>query len=446
MVGFFEEERTLLAEVQPYRLIGRISRIVGLALQAEGFRAPVGSLCCIHATRKQDSIEAEVVGFTDGAAILMPYGDARGLMRGDRIELIAQRQEVQVGPQLLGRILDGRGKPMDGLGPLGCQARWPIWNKPLPPLSRPRIDEPLSVGIRVLDGMLSCGKGQRLGLFSGSGVGKSCLMGMIARNTNADITVIGLVGERGRELKEFIDQSLGEDGLARSVVVCATSDQPALLRVKAGFTATAVAEYFRSQGKDVLLLMDSITRMAFAQREIGLSIGEPPATKGYPPSIFSMMPKLLERAGRDEHGSITAIYTVLVEGDDLADPIADTARSILDGHIWLSRKLADRGHYPAIDPLTSVSRLAIEVTDRNQQKLVLRLKRLLAAYQEAEDLINIGAYVAGSNPEIDEALSKREAIEEFLCQEIYEQVSWGETLVKLSALFPEMPVPEAIAT
>ncbi len=441
---FFDTERATLQKVQPYRVSGRVSRVVGLSVHAQGFPVPVGSLCWIRAANPDDSIEAEVVGFTAGSAILMPYGDVRGLTRGDRIELYQRQQNVRVGPELLGRVLDGRGAPIDGQGPLGCARQWPIWENPTPPLMRPRIDQPLSVGIRAIDGLLSCGRGQRIGLFSGSGVGKSCLMGMIARNTSADITVIGLVGERGRELKDFIEQSLGEEGLARSVVVCATSDEPAQMRVKAGFTATAVAEYFRSQGKDVLLLVDSITRMAFAQREIGLSTGEPPATKGYPPSIFSMMPRLLERAGRTEAGSITGIYTVLVEGDDLADPIADTSRSILDGHVWLSRRLADRGHYPAIDVLTSVSRLAIEVTDPNHQKLILHLKRLLSAYNDAEDLILLGAYVNGSNPDIDMALAKRELIQQFLCQGIYEKSSWGETLLGLSQVFPELPVPEAL--
>lgn len=445
MAGLFAAEHAVLEQTQPFRLYGRISRTVGLALHAEGFPVPIGSLCWVHASDTNASIEAEVVGFADDVAILMPYGDARGVARGDRIELLERRQDVRVGPEVLGRVLDGRGQPIDGQGPLGCSERWPIWENPTPPLSRPRIDQPISVGIRAIDGMLSVGRGQRIGLFSGSGVGKSCLMGMIARNTDADVIVIGLVGERGRELKDFIEQSLGEVGRRRSVVVCATSDEPALMRVKAGFTATAVAEYFRAQGLDVLLLMDSITRMAFAQREIGLAAGEPPATKGYPPSIFSMMPRLLERAGRVDGGSITGIYTVLVEGDDLADPIADTARSILDGHVWLSRRLADRAHYPAIDVLTSVSRLMIEVTDGQHQQIAMRLKRLLSAFQEAEDLINIGAYVGGSNPDIDAAIAKREAIQAFLTQGIYERVSWGETLVRMSEIFPDLPPPRALS-
>jgi flagellum-specific ATP synthase len=331
---------------------------------------------------------------------------------------------VEVGENLLGRVLDGLGRPFDGRGPLNGDAQYPLQNSPPDPLERQRIKEPLPVGVRAIDGLLTCGKGQRIGIFAGSGVGKSTLLGMMARNTTADVNVIGLVGERGREVREFIERDLGPEGLARSVVVVATSDQPALIRLKGAYTATAIAEYFRDKGYDVLFMMDSVTRFAAAQREVGLAVGEPPATRGYPPSVFAIMPKLLERTGPGRAGTITALYTVLVEGDDMNEPIADTVRGILDGHIVLSRRLADRGHYPAIDVLASVSRVMPEVISREHLRAAIQVKEMMAAYQEMEDLINIGAYQSGTNPRVDRAISLIESIRGFLKQDVDE----GSTL------------------
>jgi flagellum-specific ATP synthase len=340
-----------------------------------------------------------------------------------------------VGYGLQGRVIDAAGRALDDKGPLRATLRGPLYRQPAPALKRPRIDTHLSTGVRAIDGALTCGRGQRLGIFAGSGVGKSVLLGMMARGTDVDVIVIGMIGERGREVREFIERDLGEEGLRRCVVVVATNDEPACNRVRGAFAATAVAEWFRDQGKHVLLLLDSISRVAYAQREIGLSAGEPPATRGYPPSVFSLMPQLLERSGCNEHGSITGFYTVLVEGDDMNEPVSDTARSILDGHITLSRKLAQRGHFPAVSILESVSRVLNDVVSAPAMQLAVRLKSLLAAREESEDLINIGAYVAGSNPVIDEALARWPAIESFLRQSMVEKTQYEETLKKLEALF-----------
>jgi FliI/YscN family ATPase len=410
----------LLADLEPVRVRGRVRQAIGLVVQAEGLAVPLGAACDIR-TAGGGAVPCEVVGFRDDVTLLMPLEELRGVRRGDEVLCRSQAQRVPVGRGLLGRVIDSRGVPIDG-GPLpATEELRPLQAKAPAPLDRARILEPLGTGVRSIDALLTCGKGQRLGLFAGSGVGKSTLLGMCARGTAADVTVIALVGERGREVREFIEKDLGPEGLRRSVVVVETSERPALLRVRAPFAAMAVAESFRDAGLDVLLLMDSITRMANAQREVGLSAGEPPATKGYPPSVFAQLPRLLERAGRAGRGSITGFYTVLVEGDDVNEPIADTARSILDGHVWLSRDLALRGQYPAVDVLQSVSRLMTEVATPEQADAARRVRELLAVHRDAEDLINVGAYVKGSNPDIDLAVEARPALLRFLKQGISEE-------------------------
>jgi len=416
----------LLADIEPVRVRGRVRQAIGLVVQAEGLALPVGAACEIRISGGA-ALPCEVVGFRDDVTLLMPLGELQGVRRGDEVLCRSQVQRMPVGRGLLGRVIDAQGAPIDGGAPLAIERLNPLQARAPHPLDRERILEPLGTGVRAIDALLTCGKGQRLGLFAGSGVGKSTLLGMCARGTAADVTVIGLVGERGREVREFVEKDLGPGGLKRSVVVVETSDRPALLRVRAPFAAVAVAEYFRDEGLDVLLLLDSVTRMANAQREVGLSAGEPPATKGYPPSVFALLPRLLERAGRSGKGSITGFYTVLVEGDDVNEPIADAARSILDGHVWLSRELAVRGHYPSIDPLQSVSRLLQDVAPREQVEAATRLRALLAAYREAEDLINVGAYVKGSNPEIDLAVRCRPAIQKFLRQGITETTTLEAT-------------------
>lgn len=425
--------RELLSDVEPLRRTGRVRQAVGLVVHAEGLAVPVGAVCEIRPSGGAP-VRAEVVGFRDEAALLMPLGDLAGVCRGDPVVCLSSAPRVPVGSALLGRVIDAEGNPLDGGGPPAAERRVPLHARPPDPLRRPRIGGPLPTGVRAIDALLTCGKGQRLGLFAGSGVGKSTLLGMCARGTAAEVTVIAMVGERGREVREFLEKDLGPEGLRRSVVVVETSDRPAPLRARAPFTATAVAEFFRDQGKDVLLLMDSITRMAHAQREIGLSAGEPPATKGYPPSAFALLPRLLERAGRSGSGSITGFYTVLVEGDDPHEPIADAARSVLDGHVWLSRDLALRGHYPAIDPLESVSRLMPEVVAPEHRQAAEAVRRLLALYRDAEDLVSVGAYARGSNPETDLALRARPDILRFLRQGIAERASWEETREGLLAL------------
>jgi len=427
----------LLSDLEPARIRGRVRQAIGLVVQADGLALPVGAACDIR-TAGGGVVPCEVVGFREEVTLLMPLEDLQGVRRGDEILCRAQVQRLPVGRALLGRVIDSLGHPIDGGPRVTAERQGPLQARAPHPLGRERIREPLGTGVRAIDALLTCGKGQRLGLFAGSGVGKSTLLGMCARGTAADVIVIGLVGERGREVREFVEKDLGPEGLKRSVVVVETSERPALLRVRAPFAATAVAEYFRDEGLDVLLLMDSITRMANAQREVGLSAGEPPATKGYPPSVFAQMPRLLERAGRSGKGSITGVYTVLVEGDDVNEPIADTARSILDGHVWLSRDLAVRGHYPSIDPLQSVSRLMTEVASPEQTEASQRLKALLAAWRDAEDLINVGAYVKGTNPEIDAAVQARPAILRFLKQGVAERSTLDESrraLLELAATF-----------
>ncbi len=434
MAGFFDHELALISEAEPVRMSGSVARVVGLVIEAKGISVPVGSLCRVDPSLGGHSIEAEVVGFRDDRAILMPYGTMQGLKRFDRVVHLTSSQMIDVGPDLLGRVIDSRGRVVDGGPPPRRLRRVPLYAAAPKPLARARISDPLSTGVRVVDGLITCGRGQRIGLFSGSGVGKSILMGMMTRYTEAPIVVVALVGERGREVRDFLEKDLGPEGRKRAVVVVSTGDEPPLMRVKAPFAATAVAEYFRDEGHDVLLMMDSVTRMAFAQREIGLSAGEPPATKGYPPSVFALMPRLMERAGRSDKGSITGIYTVLVEGDDVTEPIADAARSILDGHIWLSRELAQRGHFPAVDPLQSVSRVMIDVVAREHLRAATRLKALLATHKSAEDLISIGAYVAGSNVEIDRAIRMLPAVNGILRQEIGDHGRWPDTVAAILEL------------
>lgn len=408
---------------------GRVAKIVGLMIEADGPRVSVGEYCQIL-TQEGQKVPAEVVGFRNSTTLLMPLAELEGIAPGDRVIPQQHKLRVGVGNGLLGRVLDGLGRPFDGR-PLSTAEVYPLQSAPPNAFLRPRIRDPLSVGVRAVDGLLTIGRGQRIGIFAGSGVGKSTLLGMMARNTTASVNVIALVGERGRELRDFIEKDLGPEGLERSVLVVATSDQPALVRLKAAFTATAIAEYFRDQGQDVLLMMDSVTRFAMAQREVGLTAGEPPATRGYPPSVFALLPKLLERSGMSERGSITGIYTVLVDGDDHNEPIADSVRGILDGHIVLTRDLAMQNHYPAIDILQSVSRVMTDIVSSEHKALAMKFREYLAVYQEAKDLIDIGAYVAGSNRRIDEAIKHIEGINGFLRQGVDEEVSFEEMLVQM---------------
>lgn len=402
-------------------------------VESAGPRASVGEYCHII-TREGRELPAEVVGFRDSTTLLMPLGELEGIAPGDRVLSQRQKLTVPVGPGLLGRILDGLGHPMDNR-PLQPETAYPLQNKPPSALLRPRIQDTLSVGVRAIDGILTIGRGQRMGIFAGSGVGKSTLLGMMARNTVADINVIALIGERGRELRDFIEKDLGPEGLARSVIIVATSDQPALVRLKAAFTATAIAEYFRDQGKNVLLMMDSVTRFAMAQREVGLTVGEPPATRGYPPSVFALLPKLLERSGMAEIGSITGIYTVLVDGDDHNEPIADSVRGILDGHIVLTRELAMQNQFPAIDILQSVSRVMNDVVSSEHKELAGRVREYIAIYRDAKDLIDIGAYTPGSSPKIDAAIAHMDRIQAFIRQRVDEYVTSQEMLQQLQGIF-----------
>ncbi len=410
--------------------LGKVSRVVGLTIESDGPDVSIGNCCKIN-TKDGKSVLAEVVGFKDKKILLMPYGDIEGVGLGSIVEGFDYPLSVKVSNNLLGRVLNGLGEPMDHKGSIEALDEVSTTNVPPDPLSRNRIKEQLSLGVKAIDGLLSIGKGQRVGIFAGSGVGKSTLMGMIARNTSASINVIALIGERGREVKEFIEKDLGEEGLKRSVLVIATSDQPALVRLKAAQVATSIAEYFREQGNDVLLLMDSLTRYAMAQREVGLAVGEPPVSRGYTPSVFSIMPKLLERAGNSDKGSITGLYTVLVDGDDLTEPVTDTARGILDGHIVLSRKLANKNHYPAIDVLASVSRVMSDIVTKEHKGNAFEIKKLMGTYSEAEDLINVGAYVSGSNEDIDMAISKRKPILDFLTQSTDEKFYLEEVYEKM---------------
>lgn len=413
---------------------GRVSQIIGLTIESIGPITNIGDLCLIQ-PRMGSPIPAEVVGFRDQKVLLMPLADITGIGPGSHVTATGRPLKIPVGPSLLGRILDGLGQPMDDQGPITAEDFYSINGRIPSPLERQRITEPLSVGVRAIDGLLSCGKGQRIGVFAGSGVGKSTLLGMMARNTEADVNVIALIGERGREVREFLERDLGPEGLARSVVIVATSDQPALVRIKGAMVASTVAEYFRDQGLDVLFMMDSVTRVAIAQREVGLAVGEPPATRGYTPSVFALLPRLLERTGPGINGTITGFYTVLVEGDDMNEPVADTVRGILDGHIVLARELAEKQHYPAIDVLASVSRLMTEVADPEHKQLAGKFRSLLAVYRDAEDLINIGAYVSGSNEQIDLAIDLIDDLNGFLQQSVFEKPSWAQTVAELQQVF-----------
>jgi len=460
----FEAWRGRVKAVRPFRFLGRVTKVVGLTVEVEGLNTFIGEICAVYVPGETHPVQGEVVGFQGGTSLLMPLGELRGIRPGCRVEPLGRTLTVRVGAHLLGQVVNGLGHPLtnggrhqkgdsppggEGDGPPGGQMGlspraqsplgqdYPVHNAPPGCLSRQRIDRPLETGVRAIDGFLTCGRGQRLGLFSGSGVGKSVLLGMLCRYCSADVNVVALVGERGREVKDFIERDLGPESLARSVVVVATSDQPALIRLRAALAATAIAEYFRDQGKDVLFLMDSVTRFALAQREVGLAVGEPPTTRGYTPSVFAMLPKLLERTGTSAAGSITGFYTVLVEGDDLQEPVADAVRSILDGHIVLDRELAAKNHYPAIDVLQSVSRLMPDIAGPEHQRHAAKLRRLLAAFKQAEDLVNIGAYVSGSNPLVDEALTKYGAITEFLQQEHGDFSGFAESLARLQYLAVE---------
>ena len=413
---------------------GTVCRVAGLVIESRGPAVPIGSLCRVEGTNGGHDMLAEVVGFKENIIYLMPLGDIQGVNPGSIVTSTGERLRVPVGEDLLDRVVNGLGQVIDNKGPLLTTSFRPLHAEPPPSLKRRTIKEPLYTGIKAIDTLCTCGKGQRIGIFSGSGVGKSVLMGMISRGTSADVTVIGLIGERSREVKEFIINDLGEEGLKKSVVVAVTSDEPALIRLKGIQTATSIAEYYRDQGKDVLLLVDSLPRVAMAQREIGLAVGEPPATKGYPPSVFAMMPRLLERSGPGAVGSITGLYTVLVEGDDFNEPISDTVRSVIDGHIVLSRRLASRNHFPAIDVLESISRLMLKVITDDHKHIAGEIKELMSIYREAEDLINIGAYVKGSSEKIDRAISRIDEINRFLKQGIDERTNPIEAIRALPGL------------
>ncbi len=431
--------KNLIKETDPIKVYGRVDKGVGLVIEGLGPRANIGDVCLIQPSDlvKDSFVEAEVIGFREDRILLMPLQEMRGIGPGSRIIAKGRQRYVRVGEELLGRVLDGLGNPMDGKGHINGQL-YPIYQEPINPLSRRRILTPLDLGIRAINTLLTCGKGQRIGIMAGSGVGKSVLLGMMARNTEADVNVIALIGERGREVREFLEKDLGEEGLKRSVLVVATSDTSPLVRLRGAFLAIAVAEYFRSLGKDVLFMMDSLTRFAMAQREIGLAAGEPPTTKGYPPSAFNLLPKLLERAGNsDGKGTITGLFTVLVESDDMNDPIADAARAILDGHIILSREMANHNHYPAIDVLQSISRLMKDIVDDEQKLNVEKVLDVMATYKRYEDVITIGAYKEGTNPKLDIAIQMMGKIRPFLKQDVSEKVTFDEGLKQLRDIFKE---------
>ncbi|MCL1939866.1 MAG: FliI/YscN family ATPase [Desulfovibrionaceae bacterium] len=435
--------RKLLASLSPITAYGKVNKIVGLVAEGSGIKAPLGSLCHIlpeapknvsQSRDDEEGVPVEVVGFRDNSLLFMPYGDLRGVQPGSLVRNSSLPPFFPAGPDLLGRAFDAFGEPLAKGAALNLPDMVPLYADPPSPLTRPRISEPLDVGVRAVNSLLTLGKGQRVGIMAGSGVGKSTLMGMMARYTKADVNVIALVGERGREVLEFMEKDLGPDGMARSVLIIATSDQSPLIRMRAAYAATAVAEYYRDQGKDVLFMMDSVTRFAMAAREVGLAVGEPPTTKGYTPSVFAQLPKLLERTGRNEYGSITGIYTVLVDGDDFNEPVADAVRSILDGHIVLTRELADEGHFPAIDVLRSISRLRADIVSEEAVKAGRTVISRLAAYKRVEDMINIGAYAQGSNPEIDKAIATRPLANAFLQQDVSEPVSLEDSMKQLSML------------
>lgn len=422
-----------LDEIRPIKIHGRVCRAVGLTIEGTGPVTSIGQRCQIFSPAG-DHVEAEVVGFRDNRVLVMPLGEVRGIGPGSRLVYHPGSPSVKVGSELLGRVLDGLGHPLDGKGPVPSTASYPLFSPSFNPLHRARITKPLDLGIRAINGLLTCGQGQKIGIFAGSGVGKSVLLGMMCRQTAADVTVLALIGERGREVKEFIEKELGEEGLKRTVVIAATSDQPPLVRLRGAFIATAIAEYFRDQGQHVLLLMDSLTRVGYAQREVGLAVGEPPTSKGYPPSVFTVLPRLLERVGPTTSGSVTGLYTVLVEGDDLADPVADFVRTILDGHIVLSRDLASRAHFPAIDVLQSVSRVMPDIVEPSQMDSARALVELMSLYRNAEDLINLGAYRSGSNPRLDLAVAMMDPITQFLRQGIGDRADLAASLQGLDQL------------
>lgn len=416
--------------------LGKVVKMVGLTIESVGPDANLGDVCKIMTKDSESYVNAEVIGFRDKKVLLMPFDNVNGIGPGSIVENTSKPLRVKVSETMLGKTLDGLGNPIDG-SDISSYRKYPVDAASPDPLERNIIKDVLPLGVKAVDGLITVGKGQRIGIFAGSGVGKSTLLGMFARNTKADINVIALIGERGREVREFIERDLGEEGMKRSIVVVATSDKPALIRNKAAKTATAIAEYFRDKGKDVLLMMDSLTRFSMAQREIGLASGEPPVTRGYPPSVYSEMPKLLERAGNSGKGSITGLYTVLVDGDDFNEPITDTARGILDGHIILSRKLGHKNHYPAIDILQSISRVMSAIATREHKKAAGKLKNVLATYNEAEDLINIGAYKPGSNKNIDYAISKIDEVNEFLMQDVDEKFAFDDIISQLMNMFEE---------
>ena len=432
MESFFDKYINTIERTEPIKYTGSVIAVKGLMIECNGPRSVIGEICTIHVDSLKTNVLAEVVGLEDNIIRLMAFGETRGIEIGSVVVASGHVLEVPVGKQLLGRVIDATGKPYDGKGEILPETYYPALNNPPNPMSRKSIDRRVVTGVRALDSLLTVGKGQRLGIFAGSGVGKSTLLSTIARNTSADINVIALIGERGREVKDFIENDLGEEGLKRSVLVVATSDTPSIARLRAAYVATAIAEYFRDQGKDVMMLFDSVTRFAHAQREIGLATGEPPAQRGYPPSVFDMLPKLLERTGTNDKGSITAFYTVLVDGGDMDEPIADKVRGTLDGHIVLSRELAGKQHYPAIDMLTSISRLAKRVSGTYTNKAVQRLKKWIALYSEQEDFIKLGVYQRGNSTEIDEAIEHHEELEDFLCQDTHEHLTIEDTLQRLS--------------
>lgn len=423
-----------LVHTPRFNVLGRVKQVVGLVVESNGPVAKLGEVCTIEHTPGKEKVFAEVVGFKGDNVVLMPLGDMTGVQSGSLVESTGECLSVPVGASLLGRVINGLGQPIDGKGPLRTEKTYPIVAQPPNALTRKLINKPFETGVRALDSVLTIGVGQRMGIFAGSGVGKSTLLGMIARNGSADVNVIALVGERGRELREFIENDLGPDGMKKSVVVCATSDESALVRIKAAMTATSIAEYFRDHGQNVVLMMDSVTRFAMAQREVGLAVGEPPSTKGYTPSVFALLPKLLERAGCGPKGAITGIYTVLVDGDDTSEPIADATRSILDGHVVLSRKLAMRSHYPPIDVMASVSRVMPMVVAQSQVKSANALRELIAAYYDVEDMVSVGAYKHGSQPKSDKAIDKWDAINAFLRQGVHDATPLKESAAVLERI------------
>ncbi|MCF0151352.1 MAG: flagellar protein export ATPase FliI [Firmicutes bacterium] len=424
----FRQMTRQVSNMDTYSLTGKVENIVGMSIEASGGRAAVGDICRIYDGESGKRVTAEVVGFKQGRMLLMPYSDLNGISAGSFVRNTGKQMTLQIGEFLRGRIINAMGQPLDGKGGFEIGVPYCVTGRAMNPLERPRIKDRMEFGVKAIDGMLTIGKGQRIGIFAGSGVGKSTLMGMIAKNVKADINVIALVGERGREVLEFVEKDLGEEGMRRSVLVVATSDQPAMLRMKCPSVATGIAEYFRDQGYDVLLMMDSLTRFAMAQREIGLAIGEPPVARGYTPSIYAELPKLLERSGNFAKGSITGVYTVLVEGDDTNEPISDTVRGILDGHIVLSRTLANSNHYPAIDVSASISRLLPEITDQEHQQLASKIRDIISICEKNADLVSIGAYKMGTNASLDYALSKMDSVNRFLTQGINEAFSFEESL------------------